>query len=89
MQGLNFNGGASEVFAIDIAECDDLDSAGFKGGFDIDHPPPAAADETQFNHALGGGRGRGRGQIRSWGGFRIGGLGAEGGEGSRAECGGT
>jgi len=89
LEFFNLHGGASEVLAVDIAERDDLGAAGLKGGLDVDHAPPAAADEAEFDRARGGGRGygRGRGLGQSGRGFCLGGFGAEGGEGSRAEGG--
>ena len=77
------------MLAVDIAKRDDLGAAGLEGGLDVDHAPPAAADETEFDRARGGGRGygRARGLGQSGRGFCLGGFGAEGAEGSRAEGG--
>ena len=91
LEFFNLHGGAGEVLAVDIAKCADLGAAGLEGGLDVDHAPPAAADETEFDRARGGGRGYGRGGGlgQSGRGFCLGGFGAEGGESSRAEGGGT
>ena len=89
MQRLNLYGGAREMFAVDIAESDDLYAARFEGGLDIDHAPPTAADETEFDRARGGGRGCGRGLDQRGSGFGLSGFCAEGGEGGRAESGGA